>query len=109
MSRGTTVDDVDVAMQHSPGQNHTKANTSVPCKQYLPETNALLQPLVMQFSVVLQVCTLSKELLNISVPCNQYLTETNALLQPLVMQFSVVLQVCTLYWVAYAKYIIICP
>lgn len=55
MSRGTTVDDVDTATQHSPGQTHTSATNAGPPKHHATETSILLQPLVMQFNIVLQV------------------------------------------------------
>lgn len=54
MSRGTTVDDVDSAPQQSPGQTHADSTHAAPRHQ-LVEPNLLLQPLVMQFSVILQV------------------------------------------------------
>lgn len=54
MSRGTTVDDVDSAPQQSPGQTHADSTHAAP-RHHLVEPNLLLQPLVMQFSVILQV------------------------------------------------------
>lgn len=60
MSRGTTVDDVDSATQQSPSQTRTfnpsqTGHSTISHKHQLVESSPLLQPLVMQFSVVLQV------------------------------------------------------
>ncbi|XP_046668210.1 transmembrane protein KIAA1109 homolog isoform X3 [Homalodisca vitripennis] len=62
MSRGTTVDDVDSAPQQSPGQTQTAAAPEPPRHQLI-EPNLLLQPLVMQFSVVLQSLSITAALL----------------------------------------------
>uniref|UniRef100_A0A1B6DJ95 Bridge-like lipid transfer protein family member 1 C-terminal domain-containing protein n=2 Tax=Clastoptera arizonana TaxID=38151 RepID=A0A1B6DJ95_9HEMI len=63
MSRGTTVDDVDTATQHSPGQVHTSTTNAGPSKQQPTETSILLQPLVMQFNIVLQSLSITAALL----------------------------------------------
>ncbi|XP_054257192.1 bridge-like lipid transfer protein family member 1 [Macrosteles quadrilineatus] len=61
MSRGTTVDEVDSAPQHSPGHSHTVMPETH--RHHLTEPNMLLQPLVMQFSVVLQSLSITAALL----------------------------------------------
>ncbi|XP_075226335.1 transmembrane protein KIAA1109 homolog tweek [Lycorma delicatula] len=67
MSRGTTVDDVDSATQQSPGQtrvfNPLQRSHTTSHKHQIVESSPLLQPLVMQFSVVLQSLSITAALL----------------------------------------------